>query len=106
MLYLLALAAAGCFTAGGLLTKPAQGLARAAPTVGLLVLFAVGAACLAVLVERGGQVGTAYLVVIGLESVLAFVLAAVLFGERITPTRAVAVLLILSGTVVLARTAG
>lgn len=106
MLYALALVAAGCFTGGGLLTKPADGLSRLWPTLAMLGLFVLGAACLALLVQLGGEVGSAYLIVIGLEAVLAFVLAAILFGERVTILRSFAVLLVLAGTVLLARPGG
>jgi multidrug transporter EmrE-like cation transporter len=106
MLYTLALIAAGCFTAGGLLTKPADGLRRMWPTVAVLALFALGAACLTLVVHRGGEVGPPYLVVVGLEAVLAFVLAAVFFHEQVTLTRTFAVLLVLGGTVLLARPGG
>lgn len=100
---MLAVAASGCFTAGGLLMKPAAGLTRLAPSAAVFVLFVLGAACLARLVHLGGEVGPAYLVVVGLETVLAFALGAALFGEALTGTRLVAVALVFGGTAILAQ---
>jgi multidrug transporter EmrE-like cation transporter len=100
------LTAAACFTGGGLLMKPAAGLSRIIPTIGVLVLFVVGAALLAVAVNRDGEVGSTYLVVVGLETVLAFALGVALYGEELTAPRVAAVLLVMSGTAILAAGGG
>jgi small multidrug resistance pump/quaternary ammonium compound-resistance protein SugE len=97
------LTAAACFTGGGLLMKPAAGLSHIWPSVGVFVLFVVGAALLAVAVHRHGEVGPTYLVVVGLETVLAFTLGVAVYHEQLNSTRVVAVMLVLSGTVMLAR---
>jgi multidrug transporter EmrE-like cation transporter len=96
------LTAAACFTGGGLLMKPAAGLSRIGPTAGLLVLFVIGAALLALAVHRSGEVGPTYLVVVGLETVLAFVLGVALYHEQLNTMRVLAVMLVMSGTVLLA----
>jgi multidrug transporter EmrE-like cation transporter len=97
----LALLAASCFTGGALLMKPAAGLSRLWPTLGVFGLFVVGAAINVVLVRIGDAVGPAALAVIGAETVLAVVVSAIVFGERLTPTRLAALSLVLIGVVIL-----
>ncbi len=97
----LASAAALSFALGGLLMKPAYGLSRPVPSLALFALFAVGTACLALSVHRGGEVGPAYLIVIGMEALLAFGLSVAIYGEPITAGRLAAVVLVLSGTAIL-----
>ncbi len=97
----LALLAASCFTGGALLMKPAAGLSRLWPTLGVFGLFVVGAAINVVLVRIGDAVGPAALAVIGAETVLAVVVSALVYGERLTPTRLAALSLVLIGVVIL-----
>jgi small multidrug resistance pump/quaternary ammonium compound-resistance protein SugE len=94
------LAAALCFTAGGVSMKASAGMTRAAPTVLFLVLFAVGAV-LQARALRDAELGVAYLVVLGLEAVLAAVLGALVFAERLSPTRCLGVLTVVLGIVLL-----
>ncbi len=81
--------------------KPADGLTRPVPTAVVIALFALGTYLTARLVQRGGDVGPAYLAVVGLETVLAFVLGVIVFGDDVTPTRLIAVALLLIGTLLL-----
>ena len=101
MTFACSLTAAACFTGGGLLTKPAAGLSRIVPTVAMFGLFVIGAALLAVAVQRDGEVGPAYLVVVGLETVLAFALGVAIYDEQLTSLRIAAVVLVMSGTAIL-----
>lgn len=101
---LLAIGAAGAFTASGVLMKASHGLTRWLPTVGLIVLAMCGASLNALAVHRGGELGPAYLMVVGVETVLAFGLGVVLFGERTSPSRLFAIALILGGSVMLTAT--
>lgn len=94
--------AAVCFATGGLLIKPSDGLRQVAPTVGVLGLFFVGTFLLARTVQLGGEVGPAYLVVAGFETILVFVLGVLLFDETIDLMRVGAVAMIVTGTLVLA----
>ncbi len=103
MTFACSLTAAACFTGGGLLTKPAAGLSRIAPTVAMFGLFVAGAALLAVAVHRDGEIGPAYLVVVGLETVLAFALGVAIYDEQLTTMRMAAVVLVMSGTAILAQ---
>ena len=97
MTFACSLTAAACFTGGGLLTKPAAGVSRIIPTVAMFGLFVIGAALLAV-----GEIGPAYLVVVGLETVLAFALGFALYDEQLTTFSLATVVLVMSGTAILA----
>ena len=97
----LAIVAALCFTTGGVFMKLSDGLTRPAPTLTLMALFAIGAGLNAILVKRAGEMGSAYLLVLALEGVLAFALGAVLFGEPLTKEKVGAVLLLLIGIIAL-----
>ncbi len=48
----------------------------------MLALFAIGAALTALAIHVRGELGPAYLIVLGLEAVLAFIFGATLFGEH------------------------
>ena len=100
--FVCSLTAAACFTGGGLLTKPAAGMSRLVPTLAMFGLFVVGAGLLAMAVKHDGEVGPAYLVVVGLETVLAFALGVALYGEQLTAPRIAAVVLVMGGTAMLA----
>ncbi len=105
MTFACSLLAAACFMGGGLLAKPAVGLSRIALTVAMFALFVIGAALLAVAVSRDGEIGSAYLVVVGLETVLAIALGVALYDEQLTTVGIVAVVFVMSGTAILARAA-
>ncbi|MSO30509.1 MAG: hypothetical protein EXQ48_06115 [Acidobacteria bacterium] len=96
----LAALAALAFTVGGVLMKYADGLRRPAQVIGFLILFGIGAA-LQSHAMRGTDLGTTYVLVLGLEAALAFAFGLVLFGEPITPVKLAAVLLILAGIALL-----
>lgn len=100
MFLTLALLAALAFTAGGVLMKQAEGLRHAGPVAGFVALFAVGAA-LQSQAMRGAELGATYVLVLGLEAILAFGLGVVLFQEAVTPMKLAAVVLIIAGIAVL-----
>jgi multidrug transporter EmrE-like cation transporter len=94
--------AALCFTLGGVCMKASAGLTRVWPSVLMSVLFVTGAAMQAV-VMRQEDMSVAYISVLGLEALLAFVCGALLFGEAISASRVCAVVLIITGVVLLHR---
>jgi multidrug transporter EmrE-like cation transporter len=102
MAVLLLVVASVLFACGGLCMKYSEGLAKLGPSVGVFVLFGIGAACQAVAMKRN-DMGVAYLFVLGLEAVFAFVLSVAVLGEKATLGRAGAVVLIVSGIVWLER---
>ncbi len=93
--------AAVMYSVGAVLMKPSEGLSRLVPTIAMLTLFVLGAAVNALIVHRSGEIGPAYLMVLGCETLLAYMLGVVVFAERVTAWRLAAVGMILVGIVVL-----
>ncbi len=94
--------AALCFTLGGVCMKASAGLTRVWPSVVMSLLYLTGAALQAV-VMRHEDMSVAYISVLGLETLLAFACGALLLGEAISVLRLFAVVLILTGVVLLHR---
>ena len=104
MTYLaVAVAAALSFTTGGIFMKHADGLDAPGPVAAVFALFLVGATLNILLVHWKGDLGSAYVIVVGLEAVLAFAFGVALFGESATPARLLAISLIVSGITLLER---
>ena len=77
-------------------------MAGIVPTLAMLGLFVIGALLNTLVVKRGGDLGPAYVLVVGCEALLAFSLSTFALHERLTTMRLVAVLLVASGCVLLA----
>lgn len=101
MRLVLGLCAAGCFSGGSLFMKASAGMSRLWPTLAVFGLFAIGIVVNIALVRAGDEVGPAVMIVIGFETLLGFVLAAMLFGEDLSTTRVLAVALVLVGILLL-----
>lgn len=100
MQLILMAAAAAAFTGGGVFMKWSDGMTRGWHTLAFLLCFAGGAVAQASAM-RESEMGTVYLIVVGLECILAFTLGAVVFGEKLTASRLVAAALITSGVMLL-----
>jgi small multidrug resistance pump/quaternary ammonium compound-resistance protein SugE len=96
----LMIAAAFAYTCGGVCMKYSLGLTRPIPTILLFVLFLLGAG-LQALAMRSTDMGVAYIFVLGLESLLAFIFSIFVFNEMATLTRMLAVFLITVGIILL-----
>jgi multidrug transporter EmrE-like cation transporter len=94
------LAAAVFFTAGGVSMKASAGMTRLTPTLLFFLFFVVGAAFQA-LALREAELGVAYLVVLGLEAVLAAVLGVLIFAEQVSASKCFGVLTVVLGIVLL-----
>ena len=92
--------AALAFTIGGIFMKFADGLRHGAAAAAFVLLFAAGAALLSEAM-RDAELGTTYIIVLGLEASLALLFGATLFAEPVTTVRLGAVLLIVSGIALL-----
>ena len=102
MALLLLVLASALFACGGLFMKYSEGLSKLAPSIAVFALFAVGAACQAVAMKRS-DMGVAYIFVLGSEAILAFALSVAVLGERATPLRIGALVLIVLGIAMLER---
>ncbi len=99
---LLSIAAAVAFALGGVCMKYSEGLTRPVPAALIFILFCAGAAA-QTMAMRQAEMGATYILVLGLESILAFTLGVLIFSESATPVRILAVLLVTAGIVLLRR---
>jgi small multidrug resistance pump/quaternary ammonium compound-resistance protein SugE len=97
----MAVAAALAFTVGGIFMKYSQGLTQPLPSLAMLGLFGLGAALLTLSIELRGELGPAYLVVLGLEAVLALAFGAMLFGEHPNNGRLFGLALLIVGMILI-----
>jgi multidrug transporter EmrE-like cation transporter len=86
------------FTVGGVFMKLSDGLTKFWPTLIVFALFVIGAA-LQTLAMKREDLAVTYLLVVGLESILAFLFGVLVFSESCTPVRIAGVLLITGGIV-------
>lgn len=91
-------AAAFSFAVGGIFTKLSNGLTRMGPTLVVFALFIAGAG-LQTLAMKREDLAVTYLVVIGLESLLAFLFGVLFFYESYSMGRVLGVALIAVGIV-------
>ena len=96
MALVLSLAAALFFAVGGVFMKVSNGLERLAPGSVALGLFLVGAV-VQTLALKDAELGVAYVFVLGLEAVLAFVFGALFFDESVSLPKVLGVVLIIGG---------
>jgi multidrug transporter EmrE-like cation transporter len=92
--------AALAFAVGGIFMKLSEGLTRLPASVGVFALFGLGAALNALAMTRG-ELGVVYVIVLGLEAVLAFGFGVYFFHEAVTPLRLLAVSLVVIGISIL-----
>lgn len=92
----LSLAAALLFAVGGVFMKVSSGLERLVPGSIALVLFLAGAV-VQTLALKHAELGVAYVFVLGLEAVLAFVFGAIFFAESVSLPKVLGVALIIGG---------
>lgn len=94
--------AALLFAAGGLCMKLSVGLTKLWPAVLVFVFFSAGAACQAIAMKRT-DMGVAYVLVLGLEAVVAYAISVFALQERGSLARTAAVALIVAGMALLER---
>lgn len=97
---LLAVLSAVCFTTGGVFMKHSDGLTKLFPTLAVFGLFIVGA-CFNILLMKREDLGVAYVFVLGIEAVLAFLLGVWIFKEPLLLPRMLGVALIMIGILLL-----
>src|SRR5262249_8013709 len=86
------------FTVGGVFMKLSDGLTKFWPSAIVFVLF-IGGAALQTLAMKREDLAITYLVVVGLESILAFLFGVLLFSESCASARVAGVLLIAGGII-------
>lgn len=92
--------AAAMYVAGGTFMKYSGGLTRLVPTLALVAFFSTGALIQAWAMKHE-PLGPSYVVVLGLEAMLAVVAGSVIFGEQVSMRMLGGVVLVVMGIVVL-----
>jgi small multidrug resistance pump len=92
--------AAAIYVAGGAFMKYSHGLTRLVPTLGLAAFFSSGALIQAWAMKHE-PLGPSYVVVLGLEAMLAVTAGSVIFGEPVSVKMLGGVVLVLLGIAVL-----
>lgn len=91
---------AALYVAGGMFMKYSTGLTRLSPTLALVAVFSAGALVQAWAMKHEA-LGSSYVVVLGLEALLAVVAGSVIFAEQVTVKMLCGVTLVVVGIVVL-----
>lgn len=86
------------FTVGGIFMKLSDGLTRPWPTLVVFALFVAGASMQTIAMQRE-DLAVTYLIVVGLEAILALLFGVALFGESCSQARVLGVALIAAGIV-------
>lgn len=92
----LSVVAALLFTFGGVFMKVSNGFTRLGAGLAALALFVAGATAQTYAL-RYGELGVAYVFVLGLEAILAFSFGALFFRESVTLAKSLGVVLIIAG---------
>ena len=92
--------AAALYVAGGTFMKYSQGLTRLLPLLALVMLFSAGA-LLQAWAMKHEALGPSYVVVLGLEALLAMVAGSVIFTEPVTVKIFCGVALVVLGIILL-----
>lgn len=93
---LMVLSSAICFTVGGVFMKLSQGLSQPIPSLLVYVFFIAGAS-IQTIAMRKASLGVTYIVVLCLESVLAFLFGVLVFQENYSYTNFVGLSFIIAG---------
>lgn len=96
----LVLVAALLFTVGGIFMKLSDGATRLAPSLAMAVCFVAGAVVQA-LAMRGGDLGVVYVIVLGVEAVLAMAFGRIFFAEGLTLMKVGGAMMIVFGITML-----
>lgn len=100
MYLLMVVAAAVCFTVGGIYMKLSEGLYHLTPSLLIYLFFCAGATLQTLAVQKSSLGGT-YIFVLGLESVLALLFGIIIFKENYSFSEFLGVGLIVTGIIFL-----
>jgi small multidrug resistance pump len=96
MTLFLSLLAAISFTFGGVFMKLSDGFNRPFPSFAVFGLFALGAG-LQTLVTQKNELAVSYIVILGLEAILALTLGMFIFREGLSALKVIGFVLVVSG---------
>jgi multidrug transporter EmrE-like cation transporter len=98
---LMVIGAALSFTVGGIFMQKSQGLSQLIPTILVYACFIVGASLQTLAMQKSGVMGITYVLVVGLEALLAVIFGAAFFQEQYTPMKFAGLGLITIGVIFL-----
>lgn len=81
MYFIIAIGAAVCFVLGGVFMQMSQGLSQIIPTVFIYLCFGLGATLQTLAIQKSGDMGITYVLIVGLEAVLAVGCGMIFFQE-------------------------
>lgn len=96
MYLLMVLFSAILFTIGGVFMKLSEGLSQPIPSL-LVYIFFIAGASIQTVAMRKAALGVTYIVVLGLESILAVLFGVVLFQESLSYINVIGVSFIVAG---------
>jgi multidrug transporter EmrE-like cation transporter len=96
MTLFLSLCAAAAYTLGGICMKLSDGFNRPWPSIGVFYLFALGAA-IQTIVTTKNELAVSYIVVLGLEAVLALAFGIFIFKEGVSVLKIAGFMLVIIG---------
>jgi multidrug transporter EmrE-like cation transporter len=102
MALLMLVLASAAYAIGGVFMKMSAGPMRPAPVAAFVALFAGGWLLQAFGMQRV-DLSVGYIIVLGVEAVLALALSVFYLHEQLTPSRAAAVALVVAGVLLLRR---
>jgi small multidrug resistance pump len=100
MTFAMAIAAAIAYTIGGIFMKHSAGLSVLTPSLLVYLCFGLGASLQTMLLAKS-ELGVSYILVLGLESVMAALFGAIFFKETYSVPAMVGIGLIVAGVAVL-----
>jgi small multidrug resistance pump len=97
---LMAIGAALAYTIGGVCMKHSAGLSILAPSLLVYLCFGIGASIQTLLTSQS-QLGLSYVLVLGLESILAVIFGALFFQEGYSWQSVLGIALVVAGVAIL-----
>jgi small multidrug resistance pump len=101
MYLIIAVGAALSFTIGGIFMQMSQGLSQIVPTALIYLCFGLGATLQTLVMHKSGEMGITYVLILGLEAVLAVGFGILFFQEGYSPLKLVGITLVTIGVVFL-----
>jgi multidrug transporter EmrE-like cation transporter len=98
---LIAIGAALSFVLGGVFMQMSQGLSQIIPTISIYLCFGLGATLQTIAMQKSGEMGITYVLIVGLEAVLAVSCGIFLFQESYSLLKLVGITLVTIGVVFL-----
>jgi multidrug transporter EmrE-like cation transporter len=101
MYLLMAIGAALSFVVGGIFMQQSQGLSQILPTSLIYLCFGLGATLQTLAMQQSGGMGMTYVLVVGLEAILAVACGVLLFQEGYSLLKLLGAALITLGVIFL-----